>query len=262
MTRENTAQIAFDDFHLYVKNWDTPSSGSACTLVFLHDSLGCVELWRDFPAQLAAAGAAAMAYDRRGYGQSSAMPLQPRQQDYMEHEADVLLRLLDKCGIERPVLFGHSDGGTIALLAAARCPERITAVITEGAHVFVEDITLEGIEKAAMQYATTNLLERLQRYHGDKTQAMFDAWTRTWLAPMYRDWNIEHFLPQIICPVLAIQGAEDEYGTPEQVQAIVRRVSGPAQPMMIVNAGHSPHKQSAQWIITQCCAFLTAQGIL
>ncbi len=124
----------------------------------------------------------------------------------MEKEADVLADLLERCAIKAPILFGHSDGGTIALLAAAKYPASFKAVITEGAHVFVEDITIDGIERAEEQFAVTDLPGRLARYHGDKTQAVFEAWTRTWLADFYRDWNIEHCLPQISCPVFVIQG--------------------------------------------------------
>lgn len=227
------------------------------TIVFLHDSLGCISLWRDFPVKLArAAGSNALIYDRLGYGKSSPFADEPRQVNYMESEVDVLMEVLDKCMVENPILFGHSDGGTIALLAAAMYPESIRAVITEGAHVFVEDETLDGILRAKEQFRTTNLRQRLEKYHGDKTQALFDAWTETWLSPEYRNWNIEHFLPQITCPVLAIQGIEDEYGTLAQVQSIANQVSGPAETYMVVNAGHSPHKQSELWVINQCCDFL------
>jgi pimeloyl-ACP methyl ester carboxylesterase len=227
------------------------------TIVFLHDSLGCVALWRDFPQKMAeAANANAFIYDRLGYGNSAPFSSEVRQVNYMETEADLLMTMLDKYNITNPILFGHSDGGTIALLAAAKYPDKIKAVITEGAHVFVEEETLEGIIQAKEQYRTTNLKERLEKYHGTKTQALFDAWTETWLSPAYRNWNIEHFLPQITCPVLAIQGVEDEYGTMAQVEAIVNQVSGPADKCMVVNAGHSPHKQSELWVINQCCSFL------
>ncbi|RYZ30854.1 MAG: alpha/beta hydrolase, partial [Sphingobacteriales bacterium] len=198
----------------------------------------------------------ALIYDRLGYGKSSPFAEDERPVNYLEAEVDILMEVLDKCGIDNPILYGHSDGGTIALLAAAMYPESIKAVITEGAHVFVEEETLEGILQAKEKYRTTNLKERLEKYHGDKTQAMFEAWTETWLSPEYRDWNIEHVLPQITCPVLAIQGIEDEYGTLAQVQAIVNQVSGPAETYMVVNAGHSPHKQSEIWVINQCCDFL------
>ena len=253
-------KISIEDFELNVSY--TALDNSAATIVYLHDSLGCVSLWRDFPQQLGATvHANALLYDRRGYGLSSPFGDTARQTDYMEKEAEQLIMLLDQCGIEHPVLFGHSDGGTIALLAAAKYPQRFKAVITEGAHVFVEEITIDGILRAKEQY-TMGLKGRLEKYHGDKTQALFEAWTETWLSAAYRDWNIEHFLPQIQCPVLVIQGTEDEYGSIEQVESIVRHTSGPAESFMIVNAGHTPHKQSEHWVIDRCYTFLDKQGLI
>jgi pimeloyl-ACP methyl ester carboxylesterase len=238
-------------------------SGSSATIVFLHDSLGCVALWRDFPQKMAeAANADAFIYDRLGYGNSAPFLSEQREVNYMETEADLLMTILDKYNITNPILFGHSHGGTIALLAAAKYPAKIKAVITEGAHVFVEEETLDGIIQAKEQYRTTNLKERLEKYHGTKTQALFEAWTETWLSPAYRNWNIEEFLPQITCPVLAVQGVEDEYGTLAQVQSIVNQVSGPAEMYMVVNAGHSPHKQSELWVINQCCSFLKKHELM
>ncbi|GAB3830472.1 alpha/beta fold hydrolase [Hymenobacter jeollabukensis] len=215
------------------------------TLVFLHDSLGCIRLWRDFPARLAAAtGCPALVYDRRGYGQSAPFDGPARHNDYLADEALVLRQLLDACGIARAILFGHSDGGSIALLAAARYPARVAAVLTEGAHVFVEDLTLAGIRAAQQQYYGTNLPERLARYHGSKTDAVFHAWADTWLRPAFRSWNIEAELPRIQCPVLVLQGEADEYGTVAQVEAIARQVSGPAEAVLLPGAAHSPHKEA------------------
>ncbi|KAA5534876.1 alpha/beta hydrolase [Taibaiella lutea] len=227
------------------------------TIVFLHDSLGCNALWRSFPEQLAASsGLNYMMYDRRGYGLSDPFSDEQRTKDYMEAEATILMELLEQLHIENPVLFGHSDGGTIALIAAAKHPDAFTAVITEGAHVFVEEITLDGIAHTKYQYQTTNLKERLQKYHGNKTEALFHAWTETWLRNDFRDWNIEHFLPAITCPVMVIQGVEDEFGSYEQVQFIANNTSGAKQICMVNNAGHSPHKQSELWLINECCRFL------
>ncbi len=229
----------------------------ATTIVFLHDSLGCTALWRDFPERLArAAGMNAFSYDRLGYGQSPPFASDERSKDYMEKEVEILTSVLEEHGIENPVLFGHSDGGTIALLAAAKYPNAFQAVITEGAHVFVEEETIDGILRAKEQYATTNLKERLQKYHGANTQPLFDAWTETWLSPMYRDWNIEVKLAGITCPVMVIQGSEDEYGTLAQVDAILGGVSAVSKKCIVANAGHSPHKQSERWLINECCLFL------
>ena len=180
------------------------------TIVFLHDSLGCIELWRDFPDKLVAATHCNMLiYDRLGYGKSDPLPTHNRPVNYMEKEADLLNDLLVEYKIEQAILFGHSDGGTIALLAASMYPQRISAVITEATHIFVEEITLKGIYAAKEAYEQTNLRERLQKYHGNKTDTMFNAWVQTWTSPNYRNWNIEHFLPGIHCPVLFIQGETD-----------------------------------------------------
>jgi len=247
--------IAIRDFHMNVQTGITDPSAN--TIVFLHDSLGCNALWRSFPEQLAAStGLNFMMYDRRGYGLSSPFAAAPRMKDYMETEADILMELLTQLQIKNPVLFGHSDGGTIALIAAAKHPGAFTAIITEGAHVFVEDITLDGIAHTKYQYQTTNLKERLEKYHGDKTEALFHAWTETWLGDAFRDWNIEHFLPAITCPVMVIQGVEDEFGSYEQVRSIADHTSGETEVCMLSNAGHSPHKQSALWLINACSRFM------
>lgn len=222
-----------------------PAADARPWLVFLHDSLGCITLWRDFPAHLAlATGHHALVYDRRGYGQSAAFTTEPRTTAYLAAEAPVLRQLLDACQIGQAILFGHSDGGSIALLAAARYPERVAAVATEGAHVFVEELTLAGIRAARQQYLGSTLPERLARYHGPKTDAVFRAWADTWLAPDFRAWNIEAELPRIQCPVLVLQGENDEYGTVAQVDAIASQVGGPARAVLLPGAAHTPHKEA------------------
>lgn len=215
---------------------------SKTTLVFLHDSLGCTSLWRDFPAQLGEGlSCNVFMYDRQGYGQSDPFSGEARGLGYLEDEARILEQVLDAARIDQCMLFGHSDGGSIALIAAALFPERILAVITEGAHVFVEDVTLQGIRAAMHQFETTDLAQKLSRYHGDKTSALFDAWTKTWTAPFFRDWNIEHFLSVITCPVLAVQGSDDEFGTPAQLDAIASGAG--AETLLMPGFGHNPHKE-------------------
>jgi pimeloyl-ACP methyl ester carboxylesterase len=224
------------------------------TIVFLHDSLGCIELWRDFPSKVGeAVQCNTLIYDRHGYGKSGSFISVSRNINYLQTEADILHVLMEQCGIDNAILFGHSDGGSIALIAAAKYPASVTGVITEGAHIFVEDITLSGIRQAVLAYQTTNLKERLQKYHGDKTDAVFRAWTETWLAPDFKWWNIESFLPRIVCPVLVIQGEQDEYGSIAQVDGIVRQVRGSAHPFIIPSAGHTPHKEATD-IVLECSA--------
>lgn len=217
---------------------------SAPTIVFLHDSLGCITLWRDFPERLArATNCNALIYDRQGYGQSTPFT-SGRDIAYLEHGGEVFLRFLDAVKLEKCIAFGHSDGGSIALVASSIAPDRFHGVITEGAHVFVEDITLNGIRAVQAQYMdSARLKERLRKYHGDKTEAVFSAWADTWTDPKYRQWNIERYLGAITCPILVVQGVEDEFGSERQVDAIVGQVSGPAAKAMVPGAAHTPHKE-------------------
>ena len=217
------------------------------TIVFLHDSLGCVQLWRDFPQKLAEATQCnVLVYDRLGYGKSESMPTYERPTNYMELEADILNNLLTALHIDNAILFGHSDGGTITLLTASKYPEKIKALICEAGHVFVEDVTLKGIYEAMEAYKTTNLPERLAKYHSDKVETIFKAWTETWTRSDYGNWNIEHFLPQITCPLLFVQGDEDEYGTLAQVEKTISQTSGKTEKYIIPNVGHTPHKEATE----------------
>jgi len=226
-------------------------------LVLLHEGLGTIGLWRDFPAALAAAtGREALVYDRRGYGKSDPFA-GARGTDYLHVEAhDVLPRVLDAAGIERAVLVGHSDGGTIALLAAGRFPDRIVGAAVEATHVFVEDVTIAGIHRAVAGYVP-HLRDRLNRHHGGKTDAVFAAWADTWLSEGFRDWNIEDELRAIACPLLAIQGADDEYGSEAQVLAICRG-AGNATPLMIPHCAHVPHHQARETVLTAMTEFIAA----
>lgn len=233
------------------------------TLVFLHEALGCIELWRDFPQALASAtGCDALLYDRRGSGKSDPL-VEKRAPDYLHHEAFFILpQALEKCDVKNPILIGHSDGGTIALLFAAKFPQNVRGVITEAAHVFVEEVTLEGIRKVLETYQTGDLKQRLEKYHGKNTDALFRAWHETWLDPNFRNWNVEEFLPRITCALLAIQGAEDEYGTAAQVQAITSQVSGPAKSLLIPNCGHTPHREAQDVVLKEMRKFIEAFGDL
>lgn len=233
------------------------------TIVFLHDSLGCIALWRDFPERLAgAAGCHALVYDRRGYGESSPFPDTPRTPTYLEEEADALPPLLERCGVGDAILFGHSDGGSIALLAAARHPARVRAVVTEGAHVFVEEITLEGIRAAREALRTTTLRQRLMRYHGARTDGVTSAWIDTWLRPDFRDWNIERYLPRIAAPVLVLQGVHDEFGSVAQVEAIVRGTGGVGESLLIPAAAHTPHREATDVVLATTADFLRRHRVL
>lgn len=238
--------------------WHGPGPEEAPTLVFLHEGLGCVALWKDVPARLAAdLGMGALVYSRAGYGRSSPITL-PRGPDYLQPEAlDVLPRVLDAAGVRQAVLVGHSDGGSIALLAAGGLADaRIAAIVTEAAHVFVEDLTLAGIREARVAWETTPLRERLARYHFDNTDTAFFGWNDTWQTEAYRHWNIEHFLPGVTVPSLVIQGEGDQYGTETQVDAIVTQVAGPTRKLMVPDCGHVPHFEQKDLVLSEIAGFV------
>jgi pimeloyl-ACP methyl ester carboxylesterase len=232
--------------------WHGPGPALAPTLVFLHEGLGCVAMWRDFPARLAAAtGFGALVYSRAGYGNSDPVEL-PRSVRFMYHEALVTLPLvLDALAIRQAILVGHSDGGSIASIHAGGVNEqRVLGLILEAPHVFVEEVGLESIRGIAEEYreseldapaaAASGLKQRLARYHGENVDAMFWGWNDVWLNPEFRTWNIEEYLSLIAVPLLLIQGVDDQYGTLAQVQAIeagCRKV----QTVVLADCGHSPH---------------------
>lgn len=225
------------------------------TLVFLHEGLGSVAMWRDFPGRVAhAANCSAVVYSRYGYGNS--LPLaEPRAVGYMHDEALLALpELLDRLGIERPILVGHSDGGSIALIHAGAGLRPVAAVVTLAAHVLVEDISVSSIAAAKIAYETTDLRGKLARYHADVDSA-FWGWNRIWLHPDFRRWNIEEFLPRITCPVLAIQGEDDEYGTMEQLRRIGRQVAD-VELLDLEDCRHSPHRDQPEAVLEAVTRFV------
>ena len=228
-----------------------PHAAAGPTLVFLHEGLGSIGQWRRFPAELCArTGRPGLVYDRWGYGHSE--PLTgPRPDDYLEREArDSLPEVLDACGIaDPPVLFGHSDGASIALLFAATYPDCVYAVISEAAHVNVEELCLAGIRLARTAYEQGDLRAGLHRYHGRNTDAMFRGWCETWLRPDRRAWTMEAELRRIVRPVLIVQGEDDEYGTRAQVDAIAAGVSGPAEILWLPGCQHVPHQQARNVVL-------------
>ena len=227
-------------------------------LVFLHEGLGCIELWRDFPQQLCEMlKLPGLIYERKGYGGSDKFTGRWAK-DYLETEARVYLpEILKACGIRDAILIGHSDGGSVALIGAALYEEFIRAVITEAAHIFVEDITLDGIRRTVKAFETTNLQEKLARYHVDNTETAFWRWADTWLAPDFRDWNIEAYLPKITCPLLLIQGKDDEYATIAQIEGIAAKVSGPVETKLIPGSAHVPHFQARESVLKEMLRFIS-----
>ncbi len=225
------------------------------TIVMLHEGLGSVALWKDFPRRIAErTGCGVFVYSRYGYGGSDQLE-EKRPVEYMHHEAEVVLpSLLKEVGIEHPLLLGHSDGASIALIYAGKYPDSARGLILEAPHIFVEDLSLEGIAKTRTLYQTTDLPSRLARYHRD-ADTTFWGWNDIWLDPRFRSWNIESYLDLIKCPVLVIQGRDDEYGTIRQLDAIQKRIPS-AQLLLLSSCGHSAHRDQPEATIESIAQFI------
>ena len=237
---------------------EASTSPRSPTLVFLHEGLGSISAWRDFPAKLAEACALpAMIYSRAGYGGSDGTSL-PRPLDYMQREAiDVLPKLLDETGIDDAILFGHSDGASIALVYAAteHGKSRTRGLVLEAPHVFCEEKAVRAIAIARDEFLHRRLRERLVRHHGPNTDAAFWGWNDAWLSPGFRSWSIESFLPEVLCPVLVIQSDDDPYGTLRQVDAIESECAGPVTRMILEQCGHAPHRDHFHEVIARSASF-------
>lgn len=235
-----------------------PPEDGAPTLVFLHEGLGSVSAWRDFPAKLAeATGLGALIYSRWGYGQSDPVEV-PRPPSYMHDEGSVTLpAVLDAAGVRSAILVGHSDGGSIAIVHAAdpSSAPRLRALILEAAHVFVEDISVASIVAAREQYVRGNLRARLSRHHSDVDGA-FWGWNRAWLDREFRAWDLRPLLPHVTVPTLIVQGEDDPYGTLAQVDAIERGVGGLAERWTLPKCGHAPHREDEAATLARMAAFV------
>lgn len=240
-----------------------PERRDAPLLVFLHEGLGSLAMWRDWPRRVCdAAGCRGLVYSRYGYGRSSVRPRdESRPIDYLHQQASqalpALFAALDiDARRDKPALFGHSDGASIALLYAALCPDAVAGIAVAAPHIYVEDITVANIAVAQRAYRETTLRDRLARYHDD-VDSTFASWTETWLDPAFRQWNIEAYLPAITCPVLAMQGVDDEYGTLEQIRGI-RRLAPQTRLLEIQDCGHSPHKDQPALVTRALAEFVGA----
>jgi len=225
-----------------------PGDAGKPTLVFLHEGLGCIDMWGDFPARLSlASGCPGLVYSRRGYGRSDPCDV-PRPLTYMHDEGlDVLPDLLKAANIGDHMLVGHSDGGSIAFIYSGGTPAPgLKAVMTMAAHVFCETLSVMSIAKAKIKYEEDDLRARLAKYHGDNVDGAFRGWNNAWLDPDFMKWNIEPYLPKIIVPQLIIQGYGDPYGTIAQVKSIENNSSGPVQVFLLKNCGHSPYKEQVR----------------
>ena len=225
--------------------WIEPQQSGRPPIVMLHEGLGSIALWKDFPAQVATrTGCGVLVYSRYGHGNSDKL-MEKRPVRFMHREGEVVLpELLAKLGIVRPILIGHSDGGSISLIFAGKYPDAVSGLILEAPHVFVEDLSVASIAQAKTTYETADFPQRLGRYHAN-VDATFWGWNDIWLDPAFRSWNIEEYVPKITCPVLCIQGEEDEYGTIAQVEAI-KAGAQQTQIAMLPNCKHSPHRDQAE----------------
>jgi len=229
------------------------------TLVFLHEGLGSIRQWRDFPQKVVrATGYRALVYDRYGYGKSEVLGEARVGVEFMHDGAlNELPELLENLNIDDPVLIGHSDGASIALIHAGTY--RVRGVAVMAPHVFIEDICVDSIQKATNQFQTSDLAERLGKYHRNARKT-FHLWADAWLDPEFKKWNIEEYLPRIKCPVLAIQGEDDEYGTMAQLDAIAAQVGGPCELLKLPGCGHSPHKDQPEKVLKALEGFVRALG--
>lgn len=243
---------------------------SALTLVLLHEGLGCVDLWRDFPDVLASTtGCRVLAYSRHGYGRSAACAL-PRPISYMHDDArDVLPELLAGLGVGAHVLIGHSDGGSIALINAGTVagPD-LKGVVTMAAHIFIEDVSVQSIAAANSAFASGKLRDALARFHGPNVDCAFRGWADSWLNPAFKHWNLEEFLPAIRVPCLIMQGVDDAYGTAAQVDRIAAGIrggdraaadigaGGRVQSLMLPDCGHAPQQDQPAATLSAIGAFV------
>lgn len=244
---------------LFSRRWRPADAvpGAAPVLLF-HDSLGAVALWRDFPAQLAAAlGRDVIAYDRLGFGASDPYPAAQIGADFIAEEARYSLAALQRAhGFADFIAFGHSVGGAMASHCAAAAPAQCLALITESSQAFVEDLTLAGIRAAAEQFAQPGQLERLARYHGDRAAWVLAAWIDSWLAESMADWTIEPVLAQVRCPLLALHGSHDEFGSPAHPARYAGGVSGHSRQHLLADCGHVPHREYPDTVIALVRDFL------
>jgi pimeloyl-ACP methyl ester carboxylesterase len=238
-----------------------PRDEALATVVFLHEGLGSLSMWRDFPRAFCDRhGFAGFVFSRHGYGRSTPRTADEHwQPDFMARQADeVLPTLLAAEGIARPWLFGHSDGGTIALLYAAR--HDVAGVVAVAPHLFVEDVSVASIAKARDAFETGDLRERLARHHADVDSAFY-GWNDVWLSPAFRDWNVEREIAAIQCPVLAVQGEDDEYGTLEQIRALARRLPK-TRLLVLPKCGHSPHRDQPEILSREAGRFIVGAAAI
>jgi pimeloyl-ACP methyl ester carboxylesterase len=249
-----SAFLTVAGYQLEYQAWGSPDRPA---LMLLHEGLGAVSRWRDLPETIASRTRwSVVAYSRPGHGASDP-PVLPKHVRFMHDEAlEILPGVLDALRLERVALFGHSDGGSIALIFAASHPERVRGLVLEAPHVFVEDLSVDSIRRLRVDYETGDLRDRLARHHGANVDVVFRGWNDVWLSPEFRSWNIEGLLPRVTCPIVVIQGVDDEYGTLKQVEAIARQAGGEVETLVLTGCGHAPHRDQPERVLTAVAGFL------
>lgn len=241
---------------VFVRRWNA-GHGQSSPIILLHDSLGSVEQWRDFPPALAdATNRSIIAYDRLGFGRSTPRLDRPSADFITEEALKFFPALLGELRIARYVLFGHSVGGSIALVIAASGSAGCEAVITEAAQAFVEPRTISGIRDARARFADAEQFARITKWHGEKARWVLNAWTEVWLSPQFASWSLDEHLGSVLCPVLAIHGEMDEFGSSEFPRRITKGVAGPSELALLSGCGHVPHRERRDEVLRLASAFL------
>jgi pimeloyl-ACP methyl ester carboxylesterase len=253
MTREFYVEAA--DASVLVKIWkpDSGEPGATTPIILLHEGLGCIAMWRDFPARLAtASGRHVVAYDRPGHGGSSCRA--DRALNFDIEATEVFSAIAAELGVERPILYGHSDGATIALLASIASP--VQALILEAPHVFLEQSMLLGISRAQVRWDQGELRDRLSKYHGPAVRQMFERWAQFWLQSD-SCWSIAERLSGVTAPVFAFQGDNDGYAGAQHLQMIADRCRGPVRKTLIPQCGHAPHREREELVVGMVTEFIS-----
>lgn len=250
-THEN--KYLLNETAIYYKKWIVENAKN--TIVLLHDSLGCTTLWREWPEELATTlQMNVICYDRRGYGKSDNYTVK-RPINYLEQEAEILNGLMHYWELEKPIVFGFSDGASVATIYAGMFAWNIEKLIVEGVHVLIEEETLKGVRDAKTMLETTKIAKVLEKYHGDKVLDLYLAWTDTWLSEEHQSWNIEHFIPKITVPILVIQGENDEFGSMNQVNAFDTALNQ-VEKLIVTDAAHTAHKEKKKEVFTAVVNFI------
>jgi pimeloyl-ACP methyl ester carboxylesterase len=254
-TQETFAQVPGGS--IFVRKWKPDAASTNSPIVLLHDSLGSVDQWRDFPKALAQSlKRPVIAYDRLGFGKSSARSGVPSTR-FVEEEAEVYFpAICNAMGATRFSLFGHSVGGGMAIMIAAAQSSNCECVITESAQAYVEQRTLDGIRAAKEMFDRPEQFSKLVRWHGDKAQWVLDAWSKTWLSPAFTSWSLESYLSKVQCPALAIHGDMDEFGSTEFPARIANGVQRPSQVAILEKCGHVPHRERQDEVVRLVSSFM------